>query len=239
MDSDVSFLCFKPPLTGARCIQFSPSHPISLRFNIILPTAPRYIQYSVFVTFLRPKLCRNSLVFWVPHSLPIPPSFGWSPKYCLVKGTNYENPLYICPQYLVTILGALAKLRKATIDSCPSVSTRMKQLSSHWTDFYEIWYLESFLKICRENSSFIKSGKNNGYFTWRRFTFIWQYLADFFLEWGMFHITVVDRTKTHILCSMTFFPENRVIYEIMSKNVVEPEGPQTTSQYGAYALHAW
>jgi hypothetical protein len=45
--------------------------------------------------------------------------------------------------------------------------------------------------------------------------------------------------KTHILCSVTFFPpENRTVYEIMSKNVVETEGPQMTSQYGAYALRA-
>jgi hypothetical protein len=35
-----------------------------------------------------------------------------------------------------------------------------------------------------------------------------------------------------------FFLENRTVYEIMSKNMVEPEGPQLTSQYGAYALHA-
>ena len=35
-----------------------------------------------------------------------------------------------------------------------------------------------------------------------------------------------------------FFSENRTVYEIMSKNVVETEGPQMTSQYGAYALRA-
>jgi hypothetical protein len=41
------------------------------------------------------------------------------------------------------------------------------------------------------------------------------------------------------LCSVTFFFfENRAVYEITSKNVVEPERPQTTSQYGAYELHA-
>jgi hypothetical protein len=34
------------------------------------------------------------------------------------------------------------------------------------------------------------------------------------------------------------FFENRSVYELMSKNVVEPEEPQTTSQYGAHALHA-
>ena len=35
-----------------------------------------------------------------------------------------------------------------------------------------------------------------------------------------------------------FFHENRAVYEIMWKNVVEPEGPQMTSQYGAYELDA-
>jgi hypothetical protein len=34
-----------------------------------------------------------------------------------------------------------------------------------------------------------------------------------------------------------FFPENRTVYEIMSKNIVETEGPQM-SQHGAYALRA-
>ena len=35
-----------------------------------------------------------------------------------------------------------------------------------------------------------------------------------------------------------FFPENHTVCGIMSKNVVETEGPQMTSQYGAYALRA-
>jgi hypothetical protein len=34
-----------------------------------------------------------------------------------------------------------------------------------------------------------------------------------------------------------FLFENRAAYEIMSKNMVEPEGPQMTSQQGAYDLH--
>ena len=34
------------------------------------------------------------------------------------------------------------------------------------------------------------------------------------------------------------FSENRTVYEIMSKNVVETEGPHMTSQYDAHELHA-
>ena len=49
----------------------------------------------------------------------------------------------------------------------------------------------------------------------------WSYLAQFFLEWEMFHTKVVQKIKTHILCSVTFFPENRAVYEIMWKNIVQ------------------
>ena len=35
-----------------------------------------------------------------------------------------------------------------------------------------------------------------------------------------------------------FFPKNPTVYEIKSKNMVETEEPQMTSQYGPYELHA-
>jgi hypothetical protein len=49
----------------------------------------------------------------------------------------------------------------------------------------------------------------------------------------MFQIQVVEKIKIHVLC----FPKI-VSFVMMSKNVVEPEGPQMTSQYGAYKLRA-
>jgi hypothetical protein len=43
-------------------------------------------------------------------------------------------------------LGALSKLRKATISVVMSalLSVRMEQLGSHWTDFHEIWHFRFF-----------------------------------------------------------------------------------------------
>jgi len=41
----------------------------------------------------------------------------------------------------------------------------MQKLASHWTDFYEIWYISIFFKICRENASLVQILQNNGYFT--------------------------------------------------------------------------
>ena len=42
---------------------------------------------------------------------------------------------------------------------------------------------------------------------------------------------IVDKFKPQILCSITFF-ENCAVYEIMQKNVMEPERPQMTLQHG-------
>ena len=39
---------------------------------------------------------------------------------------------------------------------------------------------------------------------------------------------VVEKTKTHILCSITFFSENRAAYEKMWRNLVQPYMPQMT-----------
>jgi hypothetical protein len=42
----------------------------------------------------------------------------------------------------------------------------------------------------------------------------------------MFQIQVLEKVKTHILCSVHCFTENRAVYEKMSKIMVEPERPQ-------------
>jgi len=44
----------------------------------------------------------------------------------------------------------------------------------------------------------------------------------------MFQTKVVVKIKTHILCSVTFLFENRVVYKIMWKNIVQPGRPQMT-----------
>ena len=60
----------------------------------------------------------------------------------------------------------------------------------------------------------------------KTFRHLWQYLAEFFSEWEKFQIKVVENIKIHVLCSVTFFSENCVVYDIISKNVAEPERPQ-------------
>ena len=55
----------------------------------------------------------------------------------------------------------------------------------------------------------------------------WRYFAKFFLEVEMFQTQVVQKIRTQYNVQQ-LFSENRTLYEIMSKNMVE------TSQYGAY-----
>jgi len=41
----------------------------------------------------------------------------------------------------------------------------------------------------------------------------------------------LEKIKTHILCSVTFFSENFAVCEIMWKNVIEPGRPQMAIQH--------
>ena len=34
---------------------------------------------------------------------------------------------------------------------------------------------------------------------------LWQYIAEFFLEWEMFQTKFVEKIKTHVLCSKISF----------------------------------
>jgi hypothetical protein len=49
----------------------------------------------------------------------------------------------------------------------------------------------------------------------------------FFLEWEIFQAKIVENQNTHFMFS-DFFSENRAVYEIMWKNMVEPDRPQIT-----------
>jgi hypothetical protein len=44
-------------------------------------------------------------------------------------------------------------------------------------------------------------------------------------ERGMFQTNVVGKIKTHILRSINLLPENRAVYEILWKNMIEPDRP--------------
>jgi hypothetical protein len=104
-----------------------------------------------------------------------------------------------------------------------SLYFHMKPLSPDCMDVHEIWYLSIFWNSVKIQV-LLKYGKNNRYFT-QRPIYIYDDLAEFFLGWGMFQTKFVGKVKTHVLCSETAY---RAIYEIMWKNMVQPDRPHLT-----------
>jgi hypothetical protein len=51
----------------------------------------------------------------------------------------------------------------------------------------------------------------------KTYVHLWQYLTEFFLEWEMFQTKVVEKTKTHILCSITFFRKSCRLWDNVEK----------------------
>ena len=41
----------------------------------------------------------------------------------------------------------------------------------------------------------------------KTFRHLWYYIAEFFSEWEIFQIEIVEKINTHILRSVTFFPK--------------------------------
>jgi hypothetical protein len=70
----------------------------------------------------------------------------------------------------------------------------------------------------------------------RTFRHIWRYFSKFFLQWGISWTRCRDNQNIHFMLK-TFFSENCIVYETMLKTMVEIEGPQMASHYGAYAVN--
>jgi hypothetical protein len=108
----------------------------------------------------------------------------------------------------------------------------MVQLGFHWTDFDETRCSNFYRKSVEKIQVSLKSDKNNGYFTWRRFDIFDDISLNSSYNEKCFRQKVVKRMKPHIFMFNNLFPK------IAPKNVVENERPQMTSKYGVYTLHA-
>ena len=120
-------------------------------------------------------------------------------------------------------------MRKATIRFVMSVCLSALNNSAPTEQIFMKIHIWAFFEKTLEKIQVpLKSDKNNGYFTWRPIYIFFFHISLFAVEWEMFWEKVVKKIKTHILCSATFFPENRAVYEIMWENIVERVRPQMT-----------
>jgi hypothetical protein len=125
------------------------------------------------------------------------------------------------------LLVDVAKLREGTISFVMSV--RMEQLSSQWTDFYEIWYLSIFRQSC-ENIHFFQNPT-------RIMGTSHVDLCTFMIIscWILLRMrNVCDKrcrkVKTHNFTfnKVFYFSENRTIYKIMCNNILQLDKLQKT-----------
>ena len=111
-------------------------------------------------------------------------------------------------------------------------SVRMEQLGTHWTDFHEILYLSITRKSVEKIQVSLKSDKNTQTALYMKTDIHFpSYLTQFFLERKIFQEKKVSEKlrNTHFMSNNSPHPpENRGVYEIMSKNNVEPDRPQMT-----------
>jgi hypothetical protein len=117
-------------------------------------------------------------------------------------------------------LGAFAKLRKATISFVMSVrlSIRPHRTPRLPLDGFSWNFLfEYFSKICWQNSSVIKMWQEQRAVYTKTYAHSSQYLAELFLELEMLQIKVIQKIKTHVLCSITFFGKLCRLWENLEK----------------------
>ena len=91
-------------------------------------------------------------------------------------------------------------------------------LGSRWTDFREIWYLNTFYQICRYNRSMITAPQEQRYLQEDLSTFMVtsRYIL---LRMRIFGTKLVDKNQnTHVLCSVTFF--EIAVCEVMWKKIL-------------------
>jgi hypothetical protein len=117
----------------------------------------------------------------------------------------------------------------------------MGQLASQWTDFDETWYLNFTRNSVEKIRISLKSDKNNGNFTWIRF-YNYDNISQNSSQNEKFLDKVVEKIKTHILCSLPFFfffRKSHRLWDDVEKYDGDGGGAQMTSQYGSCALQAW
>jgi hypothetical protein len=143
------------------------------------------------------------------------------------------NQLTACD---VTLLGAFSKLRKATISFtsvCPCVCNKSAPTRRVSMKFYISAF--SSLKICPENSSFIKTWKPNSVLYTKTYVQLQNHVAEFFSECEIFQTEIAEKIKTRILCSVTFSPKK----SCPLRDNVEKHGSQRgRRRYGTCTLLA-
>jgi hypothetical protein len=98
----------------------------------------------------------------------------------------------------------------------------MEWFGTHWTNIHEILYFSIFRKKSRKILVSFKSDKNNGYFTWKPiYNFLIMSRLFLLRMRNVSDTSCRENQNTHFVFNNPSPPENRAVYEIMWKNMVE------------------
>ena len=103
----------------------------------------------------------------------------------------------------------------------------MEKLGSHWMDMYEIWYLKILRKSVEKIQVLLKSGQITATSHEDCYTFFIVSSSLLLSVRTDSDQSCKENQNAHYAFSNSFFL-NRVVYEIMWKNIVELGRPQMT-----------
>ena len=134
-------------------------------------------------------------------------------------------PVFFVNNYVERrFVGDFAHLQKATVSF---MSVRMEEIGSRWTDIQEISYLNIFRKSVEGIQISLRHDKNSGKFT-RRPKYIYYILPSSHENEKCLRQNLSTKSNTHFVLSNVSF-ENRAVYKIMWKNVLELGRPHMTT----------
>ena len=124
------------------------------------------------------------------------------------------------------LLWSLANWKKRLWIS-PCLSVRMEKLGSHWTDFHKIWYVGKCRKFIKQSDSQYNPTSIMGNLYENVCTFMITYRWILLRMRNFWDKGCREQQNTYFMFN-NFCSENRALYEIMWKNMVEPDRPQMT-----------
>ena len=200
---------------------------------------PVVIIYTTSLTFTKSTFCPHSVFMcfvwiWEQTTIISLYSINWLVfitktvcVYCAVRtGSLYitlgsAHSVFMCFVWIWE-QEAIISLYSRSV----SLSARMEQLCTLWTDFYEICCLNIFRKICPENSSFIKNLTIiTGTLHEGQFTFLISRSVLLRMR-NISDKSCIGNENTHFVLSNFFSFKNCTVYEKIWKNVVQRGRPQ-------------
>ena len=109
------------------------------------------------------------------------------------------------------------------------LSAHMEHLGSHWTDFHEMWHLSTSWKICQNNSDVIRNLPGiTGTLHEDRYKFLIVSRPFLLRMRNVSDKSCRENQNTHFVFNNFFLIQNRAVYNIMWRNIVEPGRPHMT-----------